>query len=63
MSGTCRKLLVLGLAACGDNNAGTGRAKSSATGTCGDPKPAWMPYSISWNTLKFIGKNICDVAV
>jgi hypothetical protein len=49
MSGTCRKLLLLGL--CSLCNEGTARAKISATGTWGDPNPLEMPYKISWNTL------------
>lgn len=49
-SGTWRKLELRGF--CGLNKVGTGLASNSATGTCGLPKPAWIPYNISWNTLK-----------
>lgn len=50
-SGTCRKfeLLPLPPPLVGDNSVGAGRASISATGTCGDPNPDWMPYSISFN--------------
>jgi len=49
ISGTCRKLLLLGF--WGLWRVGTGRANNSATGTCGDPNPVDIPYNISWNTL------------
>jgi len=55
ISGTCRKLLLFGF--WGECNVGTARANSSATGTCGDPKPVCIPYSISWKTLKIKIKN------
>lgn len=51
MSGTCRKLELFSRwlpPLCGDMSVGAGRANSSATGTCGDPNPVWMPYSISY---------------
>ena len=49
ISGTCRKLLLLGLGAVGGD--GAALANISATGTCGDPKPVEIPYNISWKTL------------
>lgn len=40
MSGTCKKFELFGRWwPCGDKSVGAGRAKSSATGTCGEPKP------------------------
>lgn len=39
MSGTCRKFELFGRWLFGDKSVGTGRASSSATGTCGEPKP------------------------
>lgn len=51
ISGTCRKLLLFCLGV-GESSVGAGRESSSATGTCGEPNPVWMPYSISWNTLE-----------
>jgi hypothetical protein len=56
MSGTCRKLLLLGF--WGLWRVGTARASNSATGTCGDPNPVDMPYSISWNTLQQTGTDM-----
>lgn len=47
MSGTCRKFELFGLWFCGDSRVGAGLAKSSATGTCGDPNPVCIPYNIS----------------
>lgn len=49
ISGTWRKFELFGF--CGLSNVGAGLASNSATGTCGLPKPAWIPYNISWNTL------------
>lgn len=51
MSGTWRKFELFGrwLLLCGDISVGAGRASNSATGTCGEPKPVWMPYSISYD--------------
>lgn len=43
ISGTCRKLLDFGLDCWGLSSVGTGLASNSATGTCGEPKPVWMP--------------------
>lgn len=50
ISGTWRKFELLGrwLCDCGDMSDGAGRASSSATGTCGEPNPVWIPYNISW---------------
>ena len=50
MSGTCRKLELLGLCE-GLCRVGTALARMSATDTWGEPKPVLKPYSISWNTL------------
>lgn len=50
ISGTCRKLelFVRWPGTWGEISFGAGRASNSATGTCGDPNPDWMPYSISY---------------
>ena len=56
MSGTCKKLLLLGF--WGEWRVGTARAKSSATGTCGEPNPVEIPYRSSWNTLQAIQNSI-----
>lgn len=40
-SGTWRKFELFGRD--GDINVGAGLDKSSATGTCGEPKPVWIP--------------------
>jgi len=48
-SGTWRKF---DLALWGEWSDGTARARSSATGTCGDPNPVEIPYNISWKTLR-----------
>ena len=50
ISGTCKKFEDLGF--WGEWSVGTARANNSATGTCGEPNPVEIPYSISWKTLK-----------